>query len=283
VAVKRSSRKGKKPGNARAKAKDNHEFVSEAEEILERLFEDLSELHEQRHGSNDVDPDLVNRIFRSAHSLKGLAGMFGLDAIGELAHHLEDILDSLRLGRISLDSPAVALLDDGVSLLATLMTRLERGNESDAEDIEATRSFISQIEQAIQVPPTESDDELDGLEIDPSLLRALTEYEEHRLRENLARGRHIALVDSTFEIASFEDGLSELSGAVREIGEVVSTLPSPGDAPESQIRFSLLVATEFDPDRLRARLDYPNTHVELVQRGLLDVGSWRDRICPNRR
>jgi two-component system chemotaxis sensor kinase CheA len=267
VPAKRSSRKGKKPGNARAKTKDNHEFVSEAEEILERLFEDLSELHEQRHGSNDVDPDLVNRIFRSAHSLKGLAGMFGLDAIGELAHHLEDILDGLRLGRISLDSPAIALLDDGVSLLATFMTRLERGNESDADDMEATRSFISQIEQAIQVPPTESDDELDGMEIDPSLLRALTEYEEHRLRENLARGRHIALVDSTFEIASFEDGLSELSGAVREIGEVVSTLPSPGDAPESQIRFSLLVATEFDPDRLRARLDYPNTHVELVQRG----------------
>ena len=261
MAAKRKSRKSKKA------ASDNREFVAEAEEILERMFEDLSDLQERRHRAAEVDPDLVNRIFRSAHSLKGLAGMFGLDMIGELAHHLEDILDSLRLGRISFDSPAIGLLDDGVSLLATLMTGLEEGKASDAGDSDAVQVFIGQIEQSIRESTPQTSDELDGLEIDPCLLRALTEYEEHRLRENILRGRHIALVDSTFEIASFEDGLSELSGAVREVGEVVSTLPSPGDAPESQIRFSLLVATEIDPDRLRDRLDYPNTHVQPVGRG----------------
>jgi two-component system chemotaxis sensor kinase CheA len=265
VAAKRSSGKGKKRGGAKAKAEDNHEFVSEGEEILERMLEDLSDLQDQRHGAGEVDPDLVNQIFRSAHSLKGLAGMFGLDAISELAHHLEDILDGLRLGRIPFDSPAIGLLDEGVLLLGTLMTRLEDGSASDADDMETTRAFIGRIEQAIAAPPPQSSDGLEGLQIDPSLLRALTEYEEHRLRENLSRGRHIALVDSTFEIASFEDGLAELSGAVREVGEVVSTLPSPGEAPESQIRFSLLVATDVDPDRLRLRLDYPNTNVQPVQ------------------
>jgi two-component system chemotaxis sensor kinase CheA len=261
VAAKRSRSKSKKSAN------ENNEFVAEAEEILERLFEDLSDLQDQRHGGDEVDPDLVNRIFRSAHSLKGLAGMFGLDAIGELAHHLEDILDGLRLGRIGFDSPAVELLDEGVSLLARLMTGLEQGETSAAEDAESAQIFIRQIEQAIQSPAPHASDELDGLSIDPSLLQALTEYEEHRLRENLRRGRHIALVDSTFEIVSFEEGLSELSGAVREVGEVVSTLPSPGAAPESQIRFSLLVATQIDSDRLRDRLDYPNTEVQSVRRG----------------
>jgi two-component system chemotaxis sensor kinase CheA len=261
VAAKRSRSKSKKSAN------ENNEFVAEAEEILERLFEDLSDLQDQRHGGDEVDPDLVNRIFRSAHSLKGLAGMFGLDAIGELAHHLEDILDGLRLGRIGFDSPAVELLDEGVSLLARLMTGLEQGETSAAEDVESAQIFIQQIEQAIQSPAPHASDELDGLSIDPSLLQALTEYEEHRLRENLRRGRHIALVDSTFEIVSFEEGLSELSGAVREVGEVVSTLPSPGAAPESQIRFSLLVATQIDSDRLRDRLDYPNTEVQSVRRG----------------
>lgn len=268
MAAKRSSRKGKKtarqPAKAKKKTQDHHEFVSEAEEILERMLEDLSDLQEQRHASTEVDPDLVNRIFRSAHSLKGLAGMFGLDAIGELAHHLEDILDGLRLGRISMASPAIALLDDGVSLLATMMTRLERGNALDDDDAEAARAFIAQIAEAVQEPVAPTDDVLDGLEIDSSLRRALTEYEEHRLRENLSRGRHIVLVDSIFDITAFEEGLSDLSAAVREIGEVISTLPSPGDAPESQIRFSLLAATEIDPDRLGERLDHPNTNVECV-------------------
>ena len=60
-------------------------------------------------------------MFRSAHSLKGLAGMFGLEAIGDLAHHLEDVLDGLRLGRIAMDSPAVSLLESVVLLLVSLL------------------------------------------------------------------------------------------------------------------------------------------------------------------
>jgi two-component system chemotaxis sensor kinase CheA len=264
VTAKRSRPKSKK---RKKLAGNNNEFVAEAEEILDRMFEDLSDLQDQRHGAGEVDPDLVNRFFRSAHTLKGLAGMFGLEAIGELAHHLEDILDGLRLGRVSFDSPVIELLDDGVSLLARLMARLEQSDASSTEDVEAAQAFISQIEEAIRAPSLETSDEFDELEIDPSLLRALTEYEEHRLRESLQRGRHIALIDSTFEISNFEEGLSELSSAVREVGEVVSTLPSPGAAPESQIRFSLLVATEVDLDRLRDRLDYPNTNVQLVRRG----------------
>jgi len=282
LAARRSSKKGAKASKAGKKAdaaasgssagepsksKDHHEFVSEAEEILERMFEDLSELHEQRHDGGEVDPDLVNRIFRSAHSLKGLAGMFGLDAISELSHKLEDILDGLRLGKVAFDSPAVGLLDEGVSLLATMMTRLERGDANGDDEATLARDFIAQIESAIATPAPESTDELEGLDLDPSLLRALTEYEEHRLKENIRRGRHLALVDSTFEIIAFEDGLSELSAAVREVGEVVSTLPSPGAAPESQIRFSLLVATDIDAERLASRLDFPNTEVQSVREG----------------
>jgi two-component system chemotaxis sensor kinase CheA len=274
MAARRSSRKPKKTpaaskGGSAAAAKDNREFVSEAEEILERMFEDLSDLQDQRHGDGEVDPDLVNRIFRSAHSLKGLAGMFALDGISELAHHLEDILDGLRLGRVSVDSPAVELLDDGVALLATMMARLERGDATQNDDTEALRAFITQIDAAVRAPADEVTDELSDLDVDPSLLRALTEYEEHRLRESVRRGRHLAQIDSTFEIAAFEEGLSELSTAVREVGEVVSTLPSPGAAPESQIRFSLLVATDIDCDRLRARLDYPNTEVRSIRAGIV--------------
>jgi two-component system chemotaxis sensor kinase CheA len=264
---KAGAKSAKSKAESKAEAKDNQEFVSEAEEILERMFGDLSDLQEQRHPEREVDPDLVNQIFRSAHSLKGLAGMFGLDAIGELAHHLEDILDGLRLGRISFDSPAIALLDEGVALLASLMTGLERGGDRCPDDVDATSAFIDRIEAALQLPAADVGDALEDLEINASLLRALTEYEEHRLRENLSRGRHIVMVDATFEITAFEEGLSELSAAVREVGEVVSTLPSPGDAPESQIRFSLLVASDIDHESLRVRLDFPNTDVQSIRSG----------------
>lgn len=263
MAAEKSNRKsqGSDAKAEKTKAKENHEFVTEAEEILERMFEDLSDLQEQRNGAGEINPDLVNQIFRSAHTLKGLAGMFGLDTIGHLAHRFEDILDGLRLGRISFNSPAALLLDEGLALLAILMTQLEHGDGSDAQ---AAQAFIEQIDAAIDASAPQRTDELDALDIDSSLLRALTEYEEHRLRESIHRGRNIGLVDSVFEISAFEEGLSELSSAVREVGEVVSTLPSPGDAPESEIRFSLLVATDIDAGELRERLDYPDTIVQSV-------------------
>lgn len=263
MAAEKSNRKsqGSDAKAEKTKAKENHEFVTEAEEILERMFEDLSDLQEQRNGAGEINPDLVNQIFRSAHTLKGLAGMFGLDTIGHLAHRFEDILDGLRLGRISFNSPAALLLDEGLALLAILMTQLEHGDGSDAQ---AAQAFIEQIDAAIDASAPQRTDELDALDIDSSLLRALSEYEEHRLRESIHRGRNIGLVDSVFEISAFEEGLSELSSAVREVGEVVSTLPSPGDAPESEIRFSLLVATDIDAGELRERLDYPDTIVQSV-------------------
>ncbi len=59
---------------SRSARKADQEFVSEAEEILERMREDYLDLDDQRAAGGDVDPDLINRLFRSAHSLKALAG-----------------------------------------------------------------------------------------------------------------------------------------------------------------------------------------------------------------
>jgi two-component system chemotaxis sensor kinase CheA len=243
------------------RSKAQREFVSEAEELLERMRSELSDLADQRNARGEVDPELLNRVFRSAHSLKGLAGMFGLDAAGDLAHHMEDVLDGLRMGRVALDAPAVHLLDEAVALFTALLGPEESLEEQGVR--ESVADLISRIENAVEVPRA-SGDELAGLELDSAILRALTEYEEHRLRENLRRGRHISLVDTMFEIIAFEEGLAELSAAVREVGEVISTLPSPGEAPESQIRFSLLVATEVPAEELAGRIDFPETSVRVV-------------------
>jgi two-component system chemotaxis sensor kinase CheA len=61
--------------------------------------------------------------------------------------------------------------------------------------------------------------------------------------------------------------LTELSKAIREVGEVVSTLPSPGEAADAQIRFSLLAATQIPAEQLLERLErleLPNTTVRVV-------------------
>ena len=236
----------------RRRTKAHREFVSEAEEILERMRDELSDLADGRGRGAEPDPELVNRLFRSAHSLKGLSGMFGLDGISELSHHLEDILDRLRLGRTQLDERAVGLLEEAVALIGSALEKLEDGEAAGVDEEAAL--LIGRIDAWAAAPPALADPNAD-LELDPAMLRALTEYEEHRLRENLRRGRRIHVVEASFDILTFEEGLAELTAAVREVGEVLSTLPSPGESPESQIRFSLLAATELDARALAARLE----------------------------
>ena len=236
-----------------ARDKLQQEFVSEAEEILERMRDDLSALAELCAGGREAPPELVNRLFRSAHSLKGLSGMFGFAALAELAHHLEDVLDRLRLGRSTLGPDGLALLDESVSLAAAGLEKIGRGEVAEAL-AEAMAELVGRI-AAWGEARAASPEGPAPIPLPESLLRALTEYEESRLRESLRRGRGLAVIDVEFEIASFEEGLTELTGAIQEIGEVISTLPSPGAASDSGIRFALLAASELEANELAARLE----------------------------
>ena len=72
-------------------------FREEAEELLSGLEGILLEL-ETKPG----DPELLNAAFRAVHTIKGSAGMFGFEAIGRFAHDLENIMDRIRSGSLSM-------------------------------------------------------------------------------------------------------------------------------------------------------------------------------------
>ena len=70
-----------------------HMYVEESREHLETIESDLLEIEQQ---GKDIDEELVNKVFRAAHSIKGGGGFLGLDNIKELAHKIENILDMIR-------------------------------------------------------------------------------------------------------------------------------------------------------------------------------------------
>ncbi|MEA2083854.1 MAG: chemotaxis protein CheW [Thermodesulfobacteriota bacterium] len=70
-----------------------HMYVEESQEHLETIESDLLEIEQQ---GKDIDEDLVNKVFRAAHSIKGGGGFLGLDNIKELAHKIENVLDMIR-------------------------------------------------------------------------------------------------------------------------------------------------------------------------------------------
>jgi len=159
--------------------------------------------------------------------------------VSQTSHVLEAALDRVRLGKAKL-SPEV--LDDlfaavdafarqlaayaagerEVPIPADLLDRLGKLGDGGGEDDET--AFLP------------------GL--DPSVLGVLTEYEEHRLRENVRLGRRILRVHARFALADLDVGIEALKGELKAFGEVVTYLPSMDEAEPDRIALDILLGTK---------------------------------------
>ena len=226
------------------------DFLAEAEEIVERLNTDLVTISDCAE-TGELDPDLLNAIFRGCHSLKGLAGMFGFSDIQQLSHNLENLLDSLRLGRVPLSSPVLTALFDAMELLATLVRGLSSGESFSA----AIEAMVNRINACAAETRVEEVSPFQKLGLSDKVLNSLTEYEEHRLLENVRKGRNIFSLHATFSLMTFDQDLGEMAETLKKSGEVVSTLPSASATPESFIDFEILYGTDLGQEALAALID----------------------------
>ncbi|RON20777.1 chemotaxis protein CheA [Pseudomonas brassicacearum] len=80
-------------------------FIAEARELLQDMEESLLRLE-----SEPGDGDTLGAIFRAAHTIKGSAGLFGLEPVVGFTHIVEDVLDRVRDGAVGINSELVALL-----------------------------------------------------------------------------------------------------------------------------------------------------------------------------
>jgi len=112
-------------------------FLTEAGEHLRTLEESLVALE-----ARPDDAELLNGIFRVAHSLKGDALMVGFPRIAEFAHGLEDLLERLRDGALAVDADVVSLLLRAVDVLRALLAAAARGQDTVPADLEATQAAI---------------------------------------------------------------------------------------------------------------------------------------------
>jgi two-component system chemotaxis sensor kinase CheA len=211
------------------------EFTGEAEELLDTLSRDLVDFESQ---GKDVRPELVNKIFREIHSLKGLAGMLGFGEISELSHNLEDMLDRLRMGKIEITRDLIDLLYDAVDSLNRLVIAINDPSLGGLVDINALTRRIHQLVTA--QPQQQQGDAFRDLTLDEQTRKSLTEYEEHRLLENVRAGKHIISVEVIFDFADFDEKLRVLTASLSDAGEVISTLPAIDSSGGAGIAFRLL-------------------------------------------
>ncbi|MBK5938723.1 chemotaxis protein CheW [Halochromatium roseum] len=94
------------------------EFINEAQEHLATIEEDLLTIEED---GASADKELINKVLRAAHSIKGGSGFFGLVQVKELAHGAETILDMLRSDTMTPNAEVINLLLNAFDTLRTML------------------------------------------------------------------------------------------------------------------------------------------------------------------
>ncbi|MBI1948066.1 MAG: chemotaxis protein CheA [Deltaproteobacteria bacterium] len=243
--------------------RSHREFLAEAAEIVDHLSAGLVAIDAERK-KGAIAPGRLNEVFRHAHSLKGLAGMFGVEPMSRLAHQLETFLDELRLGRVTLDDRLMGALYACTDVFSRLLADVKAEKPIDAAAITAV---VQRLEGPSPPAAEPAQVGVRSLHLPPEALSALTEYEEHRLTENLKSGTPLYKLHAPLPLASFEKDLAAITAAIQADGEVITTLPSTDDSG-TNIIFDVVFASKAPVAALRDRVaDLGEFPIERVDRG----------------
>ncbi|WP_165680702.1 chemotaxis protein CheA [Metapseudomonas otitidis] len=99
-------------------------FIAESRELLQQMEDALLQIEQ-----SPEDPELINAIFRAAHTIKGSSGLFGFDSIVAFTHVAESVLDRVRAGELPFSADLSALMLLVGDHLAGLVNHLAEGRD----------------------------------------------------------------------------------------------------------------------------------------------------------
>jgi two-component system chemotaxis sensor kinase CheA len=114
-------------------------FREEAREILVDLESALLELNENR-----ADPELVGRVFRALHTIKGSGAMFGFEELAAFTHNLETAFDQVRNGRLQINSE---LIDLTLAAMDQIRAMIEEGTGAPSADPAVCAEILTKVRQ----------------------------------------------------------------------------------------------------------------------------------------
>lgn len=118
------------------------EFLVESQELLERVDEDMVALE-----ASPSDAELLNRIFRALHTIKGTSGFLGFDPVVRVSHRAEDVLNAMRRGELKLSRRIIDALLKSRDLLGKMLKDI--GNQQLGEYV--LDPLLAELE-AVQKP-----------------------------------------------------------------------------------------------------------------------------------
>ncbi|SER06938.1 two-component system, chemotaxis family, sensor kinase CheA [Gracilibacillus ureilyticus] len=233
-------------------------FIEESKEHIQSLNDQILIL-ENEPGNMDT----VGEIFRSAHTLKGMAATMGYQDLADLTHKMENVLDAVRNNKLSINSDIIDVIFQAVDQLEGMVVDIASGgdgssdvqelvhklqaieNNEDLSTVTATPSAEVNSVQATEKAGANHFAKLDEFELtilNQSNEKGFTNYELNiRLNENcLLKAARVYMV---FEV-------------LEQVGEVIKSDPTVQELEEENfdLAFHVLLVTKLDAEEIKQRI-----------------------------
>lgn len=220
-------------------------FIDESKEHLQAINERLLELEK-----TPEDMSVVNDIFRSAHTLKGMSATMGFEDLANLTHQMENVLDGIRNRRLSVTPELLDVIFEAVDHLEAMISSIAAGGDG-TRDVRRTVEQLKRIEQG-EMPNKQAARE------EPPLEHAYGEFEYHVLEQAKEQGFSVYEIrvrlrdDCLLKAARVYMVFEKLN----EVGEIVKATPPVEMLEEEQFdrEFLVTVVSKAPADELQKRL-----------------------------
>ncbi len=206
-------------------SKFKHLFIEEATNLLNSMESIILQLEE-----NPANLDLIQEVFRVMHTIKGVSGMYGYDAMSDLTHHVENIYDLIRNGILKVNQD---ILDTTLIIVDHLFVLLKEPYSDDLK--QKNNDLIAWCDQYVQRHKTEGN----RVSVNNQSCSSVVTY-------NVIIHTHQSIVDRRINVFYAIKDLAE-------IGEIrcINALPVDGEEEE---RWSIFVVGSFSREDIEDAL-----------------------------
>ncbi|SDE69195.1 two-component system, chemotaxis family, sensor kinase CheA [Fontibacillus panacisegetis] len=227
-------------------------FIDESNDHLQSLNENMLELE-----NNPEDIGIVQVIFRSAHTLKGMAATMGFEDLSSLTHQMENVLDLVRNEKLKMQDFIFDTLFKSLDALQSMVQDITQGGEgkADVSSIVASLQAIVKGEgvpsgNSSSAPATKSSAESGNIQLD--------EYQYSVLEQSIAEGHKVMHINvSIREDCQLKAARAYLVFDLLErYGEIVKSHPTVQDIEQEKFdrSFSLYYITQKDAAELQSMI-----------------------------
>ncbi|NMA90730.1 MAG: chemotaxis protein CheA [Amphibacillus sp.] len=227
-------------------------FIEESKEHIQSLNDHLLELEKDPKNIN-----IVNEIFRSAHTLKGMSATMGYQDLADLTHNTENVLDAVRNNKLELNSDIIDVIFNAVDALESMVYDIIDGGEGRL-DVTTLVNKLDAIQSGETLSDQKASQKTKVTEESTTQKLDLDEFELTVLQQSNEKGYKnyqvtVQLQETTLLKAA---RVYMVFGIFEQIGEVIKSVPSVTELEDENFDFdfSVVLVTKDSPTEIEQKV-----------------------------